>query len=121
MNKLFILLSAATLCVAASVNAQDIPTKKPTVIEKKFYGTSANNDPTNPCKGETSRICAIVTTTYGSNGMTDVLRDEFGNVISITKKDKNGWVLEKITNFGFSKDGSDTSDLDPIDLDDDSL
>lgn len=56
-----------------------------------YYGTEASTNPNNPCKGATTRKCAVISTNsnIGDNGETTEtteVRDANGNIISRTTK-----------------------------------
>lgn len=56
------ILSLALMSFALTAGAQGTTTKY-------FYGDKARNSRTNPCKGYTDQICAVITTT--TPGLTD--------------------------------------------------
>lgn len=72
-----------------------------TTIITTFYGTKSGNSVNNPCKGETTRICAIIETEgiYDENKKTnytiEVVKDGDGNIIS--KKEYAGEPESRIT------------------------
>lgn len=78
------MLAAASILTACAGSKHTASPKK--IVEKKYYGTSASNDPANPCKGETTRLCAIVTTTYEDKVTTEIVKDGDGNTVSVKKK-----------------------------------
>ena len=56
--------------------------------ETKYYGTEASTNANNPCKGATTRVCAVVTTEASvlpdkNTLVTKTIKDADGNIISV--------------------------------------
>lgn len=53
-----------------------------------YYGTEASNNPNNPCKGATVRVCGVIeqtpTSTPGGIVMKKVVKNADGQVLSVT-------------------------------------
>lgn len=61
---------------------------KETKTVTTYYGAKASGNANNPCKGATTRICAVVETTYRPysetvTAVTTVTKDENGEIISM--------------------------------------
>ena len=82
MKRIFIILA----CIFAANCMFQVSAKR--VTEKTYYGTKATNNPNNPCRGETIKICYKEKTiiddqddSVGANSVVTVIGTNADNVI----------------------------------------
>lgn len=99
-----VLLAASSVLVGFSAMAESLPqpTIPPVIIVKEYFGTKASNNPNNPCKGETTRICYRETQTAsqwtpGKVKITKIGENENGRIVNAEENIVDG-TIESVVN-----------------------